>query len=125
MSASEISSLTTKDFGYLAELKAVDYLIANGWVVVTRNFIAENAEIDIIVTKGDTLAAVEVKARRQKFIAGYMAVNRSKQEKIISAFTVFLSENSQFNNFKIRFDILCLYFVNDAWDYDYIPGAFN
>ena len=51
-------------FGDLGERLAVQHLEANGYEVVDRNYRRAEGEIDIIARSGDTLAFIEVKARR-------------------------------------------------------------
>ncbi len=51
-------------FGDLAERLAVQHLLAKGYLVRECNVRTRFGEIDIVAQHGDTLAFVEVKARR-------------------------------------------------------------
>lgn len=53
-----------RDTGRIAEGLACSALEGQGWTIVNRNFRDGPREIDIIARRGDTVAFVEVKARR-------------------------------------------------------------
>lgn len=50
--------------GRVAEDLACQALLAEGWTILHRNFRDGPREIDIIARRGDTVAFIEVKARR-------------------------------------------------------------
>ena len=52
--------------GQLGEEAAADYLQAQGYVVVARNWRSRLGEIDIIARDGKTLAFIEVKTRSRQ-----------------------------------------------------------
>lgn len=51
------------DLGKFGEQEVVDHLVAEGYDVVERNWRLNHMEIDIIATRGDEIAFVEVKTR--------------------------------------------------------------
>lgn len=51
------------DLGKFGEQEVVDHLVAEGYDVVERNWRMNHLEIDIIATRGDEIAFVEVKTR--------------------------------------------------------------
>lgn len=83
---------TTK-IGKTAEAKVADYLIARGWELLARNLKTKTYEIDLLMTKADTLAFIEVRYRRnQDFGGGLASVGPKKINQIRYAATRFLSE---------------------------------
>lgn len=86
--------------GSLGEALAAEYLINNGFRIVITNFkvpvgrnskgVSVTGEIDIIALDGDTLAFVEVKARRsEEFTPIITSVNLRKQRQIIRTAKVY------------------------------------
>ena len=49
--------------GHRAEWIALLFLVAKGYRPLARRFRAGGGEIDLVVTRGDTIAFVEVKSR--------------------------------------------------------------
>ena len=78
--------------GSEAEARAARFLVANGLVVVARNFRCRLGEIDLVARDGATLVFVEVRQRRGNVYGGALAsVDRRKQLRLIAAAQVFLS----------------------------------
>ena len=85
--------------GNAGERAAARYLRRHGYKILKRNYVFENAEIDIIARKKNVTAFVEVKCRTigalsEKESRPAASVTRAKQEKIISAAHGYLSENT-------------------------------
>ena len=55
--------MNTKSKGDIGERLACEYLLANGYKILERNFRIRGGEIDIISFDGKTLVYVEVKTR--------------------------------------------------------------
>lgn len=69
--------------GRRGERAAEKYLRRHGYRIVTRNFRAAGAEIDLIAMDGDTLVFVEVKTRRNRAAgAPEEAVDARKQSRM-------------------------------------------
>jgi putative endonuclease len=99
----------TADIG---EDAAAKHLKKNGYKVVKRNYVANDAEIDVIATRDDILAFVEVKTRNIKWLGSKFdrpaaAVTPEKQKKIIKAASRFIGY--KYKNFKKRFDVIEVY----------------
>ena len=91
--------------GEIAEDRACEILKEEGYEIVARNWRCRTGEIDIIARDGQVLAFVEVKARRTEAFGGpEMAVDRTKQRRIISAARRFLSTTAC--ELPIRFDVV-------------------
>lgn len=92
--------------GRRGEELAAEFLISQGYQVVTRNFRAPCGEIDIIAKDKGTLVFVEVKARSS---LGYglpaEAVTYRKQRQIAKAALVFLGQAGAMNR-PARFDVV-------------------
>ena len=53
----------SRSFGDRGEDEAVAYLKKNGYRILARNYVSGRREIDIVATKKNTLAVIEVKTR--------------------------------------------------------------
>lgn len=91
--------------GKLGEDFTADYLIKNGYDIITRNYRKPCGEIDIVASKGDILVFVEVKTRRYRsLVSGVEAVGYKKKGRIIAtADWVFLPNTAEEK--QIRYDI--------------------
>ncbi len=95
--------------GSFGEKKAAKYLKRAGYKILKRNFVADDSEIDIIASKGDTVAFIEVKTRSKDGDCTLeprpaSAVTPKKQRAIIKAAKVFCAFNP--SSKKKRFDII-------------------
>ena len=62
------------------------FLEKNGYTVLARNYTVRGGEIDIIAAKGEIIAFVEVKLRKEgALVSGEEAVNYSKRKHLIYA----------------------------------------
>lgn len=78
--------------GRAAEEQACQFLRANGYEIVTRNWWTAWGEIDIVARDGPTLVFVEVKSRAGPGFGGpEAAVHPAKQRRLIAAARSFLS----------------------------------
>ena len=94
--------------GNFGEEKAVQYLRRKGYRILGRNFSCRMGEIDIIAQRGNYVAFVEVKLRKNAdFAFAREFVTVSKQRRIISAAMIWLRmKNSQLQP---RFDVIEIY----------------
>src|SRR5262245_61590095 len=56
----------SQTLGAEGEARAARWLEAQGYALLARNARADGVEIDLVVARGDTIAFVEVKARRSR-----------------------------------------------------------
>ena len=101
-----------RSIGNLGEDAAANHLKKNGYKVVKRNYVANDAEIDVIATRDDILAFIEVKTRNtvwvgSKFGRPASSVSPKKQRKIIKAASRFIGY--KYKEFKKRFDVIEVY----------------
>jgi len=90
-----------------AEALAARYLTDQGLCLLTRNFRARVGELDLVMTEGNILVVVEVRARRKTNVATPGAsINRSKQRRLIGATRYFLLRYRQYASRPVRFDVV-------------------
>lgn len=78
--------------GDIAESKACNYLLENGYQVIERNFYSRFGEIDIIAFKDDVLHFVEVKSALG-FELAVQNITLSKMKKLLKTGDVYLKKN--------------------------------
>ena len=73
-------------FGTQGEQQAADFLLAKGLTLIDRHVTSRYGEIDLLMQDGETIVAVEVKARRNaKFGRAIEAMTNTKLQKIADA----------------------------------------
>lgn len=111
--------------GKTGEDLVVDSLQNQGFAIVARNYRKRYGEIDIIATKVDILAFVEVRSRRQEFVDS-CTILPSKQRKILLVAREFLAKNSTLYAKKnCRFDVAFVQGIGQERSIMYIPNAFT
>ncbi len=113
--------MNTREKGSRGEDKAVDYLLSNGYRIVTRNYQSRRGEIDCIAQAPDgTFVFVEVKSSQsRKGGHPFFWVNRGKQKKIATMARQYLAEHELFGE-PCRFDVIAL--VDD--NIEHLKNAF-
>ena len=110
--------------GKAGEDAAADYLEEKGYTILDRNWRKNRLELDIIATKGDILAFVEVKTRKNTdFREPHEAVDWKKIRHIVVAADAYIKLHAI--DLKIRFDIIDV--VGDVGQFQItqIEDAFN
>ena len=80
-----------------------------GWTIVACNFRAGHGEIDIVATKDDILAFVEVKRwKRNGPMDLRNSIDRGKITRIIETSKIFLAKYRQYSGKQIRYDVFLL-----------------
>ena len=114
-----------QQFGQTSEAIAADYLQRNGYRILVRNYRTKLGEIDLIGRDGDTLAFIEVKARRSaRYDNPKYAVNRWKQKKISMAALTYLKSTKQMH-VRARFDVLAILSRTPPPQIELIKNAFE
>lgn len=115
------------DFG---EKAASEYLIDKGYSILSQNYNTAVGELDIIVQRENIIAFVEVKTRKLGgMTTARSAVGKSKQDKLLKTAALYIAENK--NNFnskiKMRFDIIEIYIGGngEVAQLCHIKNAFN
>ena len=101
--------MNTKITGNAGENKAADYLAAQGFSIIERNFRTNGGEIDIIASKDDVVVFVEVKSLPNgtpELLQNEL--NRRKLQRIVKSSKCFLLKHRQYSNSYVRFDVIVL-----------------
>lgn len=104
--------------GRKAERIAAWWLRAKGYRVVAMRVRTAAGEIDLIVRRGRTIAAVEVK-RRADFASALHAVTPRQRQRIAGALAAWLAARPGLTHLQPRFDVL----VIGAGRPRHLPGA--
>jgi len=108
--------------GKIGEAIAAKYLEDKGYFILEKNWHNHHQEIDIIATKENEMAVVEVKCRKgDPLIEPYAAVNRNKQNLLIKATNAYIQRNNI--DMETRFDIISIT-LGDEVSIDHIENAF-
>lgn len=95
------------DLGKKGEKLAVDFLVKNGYTILEKNFRYQKAEVDIIVQKGNLVAAVEVKTRSTPEFGNPQDFVKPKQiQQLVKAMDHYISEKDL--DVEMRFDIVAI-----------------
>ena len=98
-----------KIIGDKGEEKVVWKYRLKGYKILSRNFSCRYGELDIVAQKGDIIAVIEVKTRKNaKFANACEFVDFRKQEKIKNTTNIFLQKN-KLTEYNIRFDVAEVY----------------
>ena len=95
--------------GVIAEYVAAMYLVFKGYRPLKLRYKTKSGEIDLIVLRGRSLVFVEVK-NRKSIREAHEAVLPRGRRRIEKAAMMFLSENPQYQNYDLRFDVVGLVF---------------
>lgn len=115
---------STKKIGDDGEDRAVTFLSESGYSIVSRNWRTKGGEIDIIAQKGDVLVFAEVKTLPSGNLETLShELDFRKRKRIIETSKFFLLTNRQYNDSKIRYDVLVVdmpgfasvYHIQDAF----------
>jgi len=106
--------------GKSAELLCLWQLRLKGYRILARRYKTPVGEIDLIVRRGQVLAAVEVKARAD-FITAGEAITPRQQRRVARALAHFIGGRSDLAALAARFDVMLVAprrwprHVIDAW----------
>ncbi len=112
------------DLGRWGEQVAADYLAAEGYRIVERDWHIGHRDIDIVAMDCDELVIVEVKTRRANaLIAPELAVDRQKIKSLAAAASAFVKQRRL--GLPLRFDIIAVTETADGKpEINHIKSAF-
>ncbi|HET6486570.1 MAG TPA: YraN family protein [Spirochaetia bacterium] len=95
--------------GAAGEDQAALHLAAEGWTILARNYRSRYGEIDIVASREDEVAFVEVKAWRALSQGDLeYAVDYRKQGRVALTARRFLADNRRLADRRMRFDVVFL-----------------
>jgi putative endonuclease len=119
--------LNKKEIGDYGEALAKKHLKAKDLKFIQSNYKYIKKEIDLIFCdkKNKIIIFVEVKTRSSKdFGEPENAINYFKQKNIRQAATGYLKNNSEYDEYDIRFDSVSVYTGSDKPEINHIENAF-
>lgn len=109
--------------GKKGEELAVAYLQERAYVILETNWRAQNAEIDIIARKGDTLVVVEVKTRSSiEYGLPQDFVKPAQIQRLVKAIDHYIELNNL--DLGVRFDIIAISKIVADYQIEHIEDAF-
>lgn len=108
----------TYEKGWMAEAVALIFLHLKGYRRVAWRFASHVGEIDLILRRGNTWVAVEVKYR-ESLAAGLESISSTQQRRILRAFEAFLAARNI--TAPCRIDVIIIrpwrlpYHIQNAW----------
>ena len=100
--------VSTCSKGREGENAAAVYLENEGFTILQRNFRAPGGEIDIIGVLDNTIIFFEIKTvPRDRFDQIEYILNRGKMGRIIRTSKKFLYNNTKYQEYPVRYDLLC------------------
>lgn len=114
--------------GELGEELATNFLVANGYKILERNFHCKGGEIDVVATDSvdKSIVFVEVKARRNlSYGVPQLAVTPFKQRQNSKAALTWLSKK-HLHDTNARFDVIAILLHTDGnHTIEHIKNAFD
>jgi putative endonuclease len=114
---------TRKKIGDKGEDNAINFLFANGYEVLARNYRFGRGEIDIIAQKDSVLVFIEVKTRKN-IIYGYPEtfLSEQQQDRIHRAAEEYVLQKEWRG--EVRFDIIAILWDGNEPTLDHFEDAF-
>ena len=110
--------------GKAGEIAAAKFLKKSGYKILEKNFRKTYGEIDIIASKGENVAFVEVQTRKNDYFGTPAEfVTKEKQQKIIKCAYTYIQE--KYLDAEFTFDVIEVYMENKkVKDINHIKNAF-
>lgn len=122
LSASKQS--TTQQLGSAGEHAVGQWLQQQGFKILAYNYRIKGGEIDVIATRQEVIAFIEVKVRTAHYFNSSEVVTPSKQKKIIATARHFCMRH-KLNNMVYRFDVALLKPQENSFEITYLAHAFT
>jgi putative endonuclease len=111
------------ELGQKGEQAAAEYLVAEGYEILDRNWRFGKDEIDIIAEKGNFIVIVEVKTRSTAYFGEpEEAVDKQKRRFLIRAANHYVNQKAI--DIEVRFDIVAVIFEQGRQTIRHIEDAF-
>lgn len=110
-------------FGKEGEQIAMDFLLKKGYEIRCKNYRYLKSEIDIIASKGNILAIVEVRARsNDQIIAIADTITKKKIKLLVQGADHFVTENEL--DVEVRFDVITILKNQSIFKIEHLESAF-
>lgn len=94
--------------GNAAERRALEYLLQNGFAIVTRNYKRGFSELDIIAMEGEEIVFVEVRSRtKSAWETAEESITPKKQARLWKTAEIYLAEMNLADH-PCRFDVIAI-----------------
>ncbi len=112
----------TREIGMAGEQAAAEWLHANGFELLHRNWRGGRYELDIVARKGCTLHVVEVKTRRAGSLTGpEEAMTAAKFASLMRGAQAYVAQNRI--DLDVQFDLMAVEHSPEGINIRYIPDA--
>jgi putative endonuclease len=119
------ASAAPKQVGRRGEARAVKFLKARGYRILSRDFRTRYGEVDIIARDGPVLCFIEVKTRTQEdFGPPAAAVTGAKMKRLAQSAQVYLLKKKQ-REVPVRFDVVSVLESEAGVEFELFRGAFE
>lgn len=99
----------SQQIGFAAEKQAREYLSRHGMRWITSNYRCRWGEVDLVMSEGELLVFVEVRSRVSAVYGGALeSITYTKQKKIMSTATHYMTAKKLYNTHSCRFDVVCI-----------------
>jgi putative endonuclease len=114
---------THNETGKKGEQLALEYLQAQGYLILEKNWTYKNYELDIIAQRHSCLHVVEVKTRCHNYLTEpELWVARNKQQQILKAAHAYVLQKNI--DMEVQFDIIRVVLTGDSPTITHIEDAF-
>ncbi len=111
------------EFGKEGEKIAEDFLLKKGYQIRHKNYRYLKSEIDIIASKEDVLAIIEVRARsNDQIIAIADTITKKKIKLLVLGANQYVTENEL--NVDVRFDVITILKNKSIFKIEHLESAF-
>ena len=111
------------ELGKKGEALAIDFLVNKGYQIIEKNYRYQKAEVDIIASKKNILAVVEVKTRSTTYFGSPEEfVNPKKIKLLTTAINDYVIKNDL--DVEVRFDIIAIVKQKNEFRIEHLEDAF-
>jgi putative endonuclease len=97
-----------QSIGRRGEAMAADYLVANGWTILAKNWRSPYGEIDLIISQNGVITFVEVKTRASKSLGPpEISITLRKGEHMRNTAEFYIQQHPELTN-DWRIDVIAI-----------------
>ncbi len=113
-----------RDIGKNGENLAITFLENKNYKVLSKNYVKNHGEIDIIASFNEVVVFVEVKLRNSlKYGHPLESISAKKVAKLMETANLYITENN-LEEKEVRFDVISILLSNEAYKIEHIENAF-